>query len=78
MEPLRSLLAISLLLNAALAAGLVHFQQPAVSTSPAASAQASAPTMAIFVTNRFHCRELETTNYEVFVANLRSVGTTWS
>jgi hypothetical protein len=39
---------------------------------PTADAQALAPVF--FVTNRFHWRELESTNYEQFVANLRTVG----
>jgi len=84
----RSLLLLSLLVNAVLAAGVVYFLRPAaprvpsaspvraVVTAPAVSAASStavAPAV-IVITNRFQWRELESTNYEVFVANLRAVG----
>ena len=36
--------------------------------------EAGASTPAICVTNRFHWRMIETTNYEEYVANLRAVG----
>lgn len=86
MNSLRSLLCLSLLINVALGAGLAHWLWPARArggvdavghaetnvTRPPVSAE---PTPAVLlVTNRFHWRELESPDYDVFVANLRAVG----
>ena len=88
MNPNRSLLLLSMVLNAALVAGVVYFLWPAkgpVATAtatprgelspPAAPAvdAVSEPPAVTMVTNRFQWRELESTDYEVFVANLREV-----
>jgi hypothetical protein len=88
MKPTRSLLILSLVLNAALAAGVGYFLRPG--SPPVAAAVApgaglvppvvstadgtSAPPAVTMITNQFQWRALEATNYGVFVANLRAVG----
>ena len=80
-------LVISLGLNVALAltaARVLH--KPAAEASRAAAAGATLasvtevrlvtnlPPQSTFVTNRFHWRQLESTNWDEFVANLRAIG----
>lgn len=78
--------AISMSLNVALVAVAAHLlRKPATETlpSPAITVQNSTDELRvvtnlqsqiIFVTNRFHWRQLESTNHDEFVANLRAVG----
>ncbi len=80
-----SLLILSAAVNVALAVAAVQLLRPPVNpqpppaAAPVAQAQVvrvvtNLPPETTFVTNAFHWRQLESTNYDAFVANLRDVG----